>query len=38
MAGHGPGVSTLMASPSGQIRPYLAPEAANIADRLKLRG
>ncbi|MGH2350607.1 MAG: DUF4438 domain-containing protein, partial [Chloroflexota bacterium] len=37
MAGHGPGVNTLLASRTGQIRPYLAPQGANIADLLGLR-
>ena len=37
MAGHGPGVTTLLASPTGHLRPYLAPDAANLATLLKLR-
>jgi hypothetical protein len=37
MGGHGPGVSTLMASPTGHIHPYLAPDNANIANLLGLR-
>jgi hypothetical protein len=37
MAGHGPGVSALLSSATGSIRPYLAPGEANIADLLKLR-
>jgi hypothetical protein len=35
-AGHGPGVTTLMTSPAGQIKPKISPEA-NIATILKLR-
>lgn len=37
MAGHGPGVTTLMASATGHIRAYLAPREANLAALLKLR-
>jgi hypothetical protein len=37
MAGHGPGVNTLLASPTGNIRPFVAPRGANIADLLSLR-
>lgn len=37
-AGHGPGVTTLMASASGRIRPRIAPGEANIATLLKLLG
>jgi hypothetical protein len=37
MAGHGPGVTTLLASPTGHLRPYLAPDVANLATLLKLR-
>ena len=33
LAGHGPGITTLMTSPAGQITPVEDP-AANIADRL----
>jgi hypothetical protein len=33
LAGHGPGITTLMTSPSGNITPVSDPEA-NIADRL----
>ena len=36
IAGHGPGVTTLFTSPSGQIAPGIDPEA-NIARILKLR-
>jgi hypothetical protein len=37
VAGHGPGVNTVLASPTGAIRPRLAPEGANIAGWLGLR-
>jgi hypothetical protein len=37
MAGHGPGVNTLLASRTGAIRPRLTRTGANIADLLKLR-
>jgi hypothetical protein len=36
-AGHGPGVTTLLTSSAGRIRPVIAPEEANIATLLKLR-
>jgi hypothetical protein len=36
-AGHGPGVTTLMASATGHITPRVAPDEANIATLLKLR-
>ena len=35
--GHGPGVTTLMSSATGKIRPRLAPDEANLATLLKLR-
>lgn len=38
MAGHGPGVTALMSSPTGRIRPVVDATQANIADLLKLRG
>jgi hypothetical protein len=38
IAGHGPGVTTLMTSATGRIRPRLAPTEANIATLLTLRG
>jgi hypothetical protein len=37
IAGHGPGVTTLMSSATGHIRPHRATEGANVADLLKLR-
>jgi hypothetical protein len=37
IAGHGPGVTTLMSSATGHIRPRLATEGVNIADLLGLR-
>jgi hypothetical protein len=37
IAGHGPGVTTLMTSAAGRIRPRLAPAQANIAALLGLR-
>jgi len=37
MAGHGPGVTMLLTSAKGRIRPYLAPQEANLASLLKLR-
>jgi hypothetical protein len=37
MAGHGPGVTALMSSATGRIRPQLDAAHANIADLLKLR-
>ena len=37
IAGHGPGVMTLMSSVSGKINPVIAPSRANIADLLQLR-
>lgn len=37
IAGHGPGITTLMSSATGHIRPHVAPQQANIADLLKLR-
>ncbi len=37
IAGHGPGITTLMSSPAGKIRPRVAPDEANIATLLKLR-
>jgi hypothetical protein len=36
IAGHGPGVTTLLTSPSGAIVPHLEP-AANIAAIMRLR-
>ena len=36
IAGHGPGVTTLMTSPNGKIKPVINPDA-NIAKILKLR-
>jgi Domain of unknown function (DUF4438) len=36
-AGHGPGVTTLMTSRAGLIRPEVRPQEANIAILLKLR-
>jgi len=36
IAGHGPGVTTLMTSPNGKIKPMINPDA-NIAKILKLR-
>jgi hypothetical protein len=38
MAGHGPGVTMLMSSATGRIRPHVDPGQANIADLLELRG
>ena len=37
MAGHGPGVDTLLTAPAGRIRPERAAQGANIADILGLR-
>lgn len=37
IAGHGPGVTTLLTSATGKIRPRLAPDQANIATLLRLR-
>jgi hypothetical protein len=37
MAGHGPGVNTLLTSRSGKIRPYVAQGGTNIAELLGLR-
>lgn len=37
IAGHGPGVTTLMTSAKGKIAPRLAPDQANIATLLGLR-
>ena len=37
VAGHGPGVNTVLASASGALRPRLAPDEANIAGLLGLR-
>ncbi len=37
IAGHGPGVTTLMTSAKGKITPRLAPDEANIATLLGLR-
>jgi hypothetical protein len=37
MQGHGPGVTALMSSAAGKIRPQLNAGPANIADLLKLR-
>ncbi len=37
IAGHGPGVTTLMTSAKGRIAPRLAPDEANIATLLGLR-
>jgi hypothetical protein len=37
IAGHGPGVTTLMTSAKGKIAPRLAPDQANIATLLRLR-
>jgi hypothetical protein len=35
--GHGPGVTTLLTSTSGKLRPRLAPDEANLAALLSLR-
>jgi hypothetical protein len=37
MAGHGPGVTALMTSPTGHIQPHVDARQANIADLLELR-
>jgi ribosomal protein L35AE/L33A len=37
IAGHGPGVTTLMTSATGKIQPRIAPDEANIATLLRLR-
>jgi hypothetical protein len=37
VAGHGPGVNTVLASATGALRPRLAPDEANIAGLLGLR-
>jgi hypothetical protein len=37
MAGHGPGVNTILTGPATHIRPHIASQSANIADLLGLR-
>lgn len=37
VAGHGPGITTLMTSATGKIQPRIAPEEANISTLLNLR-
>ena len=37
IAGHGPGITTLMSSAGGKIQPRMAPDVANLATVLRLR-